>query len=322
MKITILFSTFNGEKTLPGMLDRLTRIRHPSDGLQIIAVDNASTDNTQAIFDGYRNKLPLLVLDCKKPGKNNALNSAIDHIESDLVILTDDDILPAESWLMELHDCALQNENFQIFGGKIIPYWPGELPSYVERHVPVGMTFAVTPSEIPDGPVDPRQVWGANMAVRTEILREHRFNGEVGPIGENYIMGSETELTVRLSKLGFKSYFTNAAVVSHIIRKKQLEKKWLYQRSFKYGRSLCFNNLTAHQKNFATTMKIPNWVIKELCLDMLKYVANRAMLKRDKAFKFKFSLYRHYGYTFQALVARKNTTERMLADNDDLSEPQ
>src|SRR5277367_3031437 len=100
--LTLLFSTFNGASTLPRMLDALERLKTPAGGWKVVAIDNASTDNTAALLQERRARLPLTVLAEARRGKNYGLNTGLSVVEGDLVVLTDDDVVPREDWLVAM----------------------------------------------------------------------------------------------------------------------------------------------------------------------------------------------------------------------------
>ena len=75
--ISVIFSTFNGEKTLPLMLEACTNLNTLNIEWELIAINNNSTDQTESILQQYLSKLPLQILFEEKKGKNNALNTAL-----------------------------------------------------------------------------------------------------------------------------------------------------------------------------------------------------------------------------------------------------
>jgi GT2 family glycosyltransferase len=77
------------------------------------------------------------------------------------------------------------------------------------------------------------------MAVRAQIFRSGwSFNPEIGPNGKDYILGNETDFTIRLEKAGFRPVYLPNSLVYHQIRPEQLKTEWLYSRAFKDGRML------------------------------------------------------------------------------------
>ena len=240
--IHVLFSSHDGASTLPRMLDRCVSLSPVAGGFRIVAVDNASTDGTPGILDRYRSSLPLTVLAEPRKGKNRALNRALAYVmptagAGDLIVFTDDDVLPEPDWLARLDEAARARPDHDIFGGTIRPHWPAMPPPawIAEWRVPVGEMYSVTAQET--GPVDASFVWGPNMAIRARTLASgQRFEEAIGPDGTwAYAMGSETELTVRLQRAGSRAWFAGEAVVAHVIRPEQLSEEWLIRRGFRHG---------------------------------------------------------------------------------------
>jgi len=188
-------ATYNGAATLPKVLDGYCALLAPAEGWRLVIVDNGSDDDTCAVIDRYVARLPLLRLSEPKRGKNVALNMALGVVlsddRSDFLIFSDDDATPAEDWLLRWSEVAAAHPEYAIFGGSIEPDWAFTPPEWIARLVPLGLTFGLTSPALPDGPVFPGLVWGANMALRRVVFDDgHRFDTGIGPNGDAYAMGS------------------------------------------------------------------------------------------------------------------------------------
>lgn len=264
--ITVVFSTFNGSRTLPAMLDSLTTLTQPTGDWEIIAVDNASRDNSSSIINGYKDKLPITLLHQPKQGKNFALNYAIPFCAGDLIIFTDDDIIAPKNWLIDYEKLAAEKQDYGIFGGKIIPNWPDKRPDAIINVIPQGPAYAVHKEDISSGPTTPGMVWGPNMAIRANIFQTGtRFNENIGPSVGSYIMGSETELNFRLADEGYLFWFESSIVVEHQIRPEQLSPTWLAGRAKRFGRASAYNE---HQRggesNVPLILGAPRWLYRSM----------------------------------------------------------
>jgi glycosyltransferase involved in cell wall biosynthesis len=235
-QITVLFATLNGEHTLPRMLDTLQRLEPPTGGWNVIAVDNGSDDNSLQILKERAAKLPMMVLSEPRRGKNVALNAGLAHIESEMVALTDDDVILPPDWLITIESVAAEQVDYDIFGGAINPVWEQTPPDWVLRCVPKRM-YSCT--DFPQGPIHPLQVWGPSMAVRSSVFRNHRFAEHIGPDGSTlYAKGSETEFTIRAARSGHRCWHFHGSPVGHIIRPHQLSPEWLLQRAYNDARGI------------------------------------------------------------------------------------
>jgi len=230
--LTVLFSTFNGEATLPRMLEALGAAEVPRGGWKIVAVDNGSTDRSLGILKSAQRRLPLTVVSEPRRGKSRGLNAGLPLVEGDLVVLTDDDVVPEPDWLTRFRRIADDRTEYDVFGGAIYPVWPGEPPAWI-RCAPKGH-FAWT--DFADGPAKPTQIWGPNMAVRSRLLAGRRFREGIGPDGAaRYATGMETEFVLRLSRAGCRCWHSRDVVVGHIIEPRQLTFEWLMQRTLNHG---------------------------------------------------------------------------------------
>jgi len=238
--ITIISATHNGAHTLPRFLEALCQLEH-DEPWKLLVVDNASTDSTKQIIQSYSDKLPLTYLHEARKGKNVALNSALPYIEGDIVIFTDDDVIPNADWLQKYREAFDKHSDYSIFGGAILPYWESEPRILHLEAIPQGPVYAITKPEWEEGPCSPYNVWGPNMAIRSSIFDEgYRFDENIGPNSQNknYVMGSETSFTSRLADDGYKCWHLPHVAVQHIIRKNQMQADWVFKRGIRYGRSL------------------------------------------------------------------------------------
>jgi glycosyltransferase involved in cell wall biosynthesis len=282
MKISIIFSTYNGEYTLNRLLDSLKVLTPPPCEWNVIAVDNNSSDSTSTILKSYQNDIPLTILRELKPGKNAALNLAIKNLDDlgEFVIFTDDDVVFAIDFLQEYCRLFTSNRKHHIFGGTIQPLWEQECPQAILNEIPITVAFALTNERhYKQGVIDPCSILGPNMAIQKSILENGVvFNEQVGPNSKNYVMGSETEFLNRLKGMGYTAYFEPKIKVKHIVRPWQLSNKWLKQRAFNAGRALINEQIRNEENiNHINLFGIPRWSI-------LKYLKLMifSLIRQDK----------------------------------------
>lgn len=305
--ITVIFSSFNGESTVGLTLEALCHLVPPEGGWKLIGIDNGSSDSTARIMGSFKERLPLQILTVPIRGKNYALNEALQYIEGELVVFTDDDTLPEEDWLCKLQAHSRLQPEYGIFGGVIRPHWPREPEAWILNDVPLGMVYAISSPFLTTGPVNSGHIWGPNMAIRTNLFDENiNFNTKVGPNGTlNYAMGSEFDLTKRLADKNVKSWFCADARVKHIIRENQMEKSWVLQRFFRNGR---FRYLIEN-KNTSPSPRIfgvERWLYKKMLLCYFHSWILRFRGYKDKAFLIQQTYFHTKGMIYQSkLINRK-----------------
>lgn len=245
--LTVMFSTHDGASVLPRMLESLARASPPPGGWKLVAVDNGSIDRSAELLAEYCSRLPLTVLSEPIPGKNRALNRALEHAEGDLFVFCDDDVVVAEDWLVRWRDVADALPAYDLFAGSTRPLWPYPPPEWGLDDDQISIIFGVN-EHMQEGACSALCVLGTNMAVRASVFGEGLgFNADIGPDSSaTYPMGSETELARRIEARGHKCWFTQAPVVRHIIRPKQMQPQSILTRGYRWGRGQAHMRLDHH----------------------------------------------------------------------------
>lgn len=304
MNISIVFSTYNGEHTLPRMLEQLTKLDKPPHGCwNIIAVDNRSSDRSREILEQYSEKLPLTILVENKPGKNAALNRALTLLDSlgELIIFTDDDIIPPKNWLVAYQRIVRNNPDCTLFGGATKPLWEKMPPPELLEAIPNGTAYVITDDTKKTGIVSATSLWGPNMAARKEIFQSGiRFNEHIGPNGASYAMGSETDFLERVAATGEKAYFCKDMAVQHIIREWQLEKKWIKARALKAGRGLLRQQLRMNSfTEVASLFGFPRWALFKIVMLYLVGKYSDIFNLKKKAYESHWQCYLLMGFCYE-----------------------
>jgi glycosyltransferase involved in cell wall biosynthesis len=238
--LTVTFATRDRARSLPRVLSAFAALQPPPGDWALIIVDNGSRDGTASVVHGFADRIPVTLLQCPDPGKNRALNCALPLVRGDLVVFTDDDVLPAPDWLLALRRAADAHPEATLFGGTISMEWPAPPPRWLSEEA-VQFTVLYSKKEIPSGPCSILDIFGCNMAIRSAVFAAGaRFAEHVGPDATKplYTMGSETELLRRLHDQGHAGWFAAEARVAHIIRPEQLEERWILDRAYRFGFSI------------------------------------------------------------------------------------
>ncbi|MBM4227745.1 MAG: glycosyltransferase family 2 protein [Gammaproteobacteria bacterium] len=237
--LSVALSTVDRADTLARTLQALCALQEPTGGWQLLVVDNGSVDHTSRVLADFVGRLPLQVHHCAERGKNRALNSIIPHFSGDLVVFTDDDVIPAADWLCQHRRLADKHPGAAVFGGPILPQWESPPPTWMTDAIPFDVCFGQTDSDWEEGVSPPRRIWGANMSVRATVFAEgYRFDPHRGPRSDSsrYLTGGETSFVKRLHEAGKTCWFSRGPVVRHLIREEQHSYEWVMQRGFRFGR--------------------------------------------------------------------------------------
>src|SRR5713226_8363476 len=163
MDISLIICTRNRCQQLVRCLDTVGRIEFKRPW-ELIIVDNGSVDETAAVVNEFTAKALVsttYVLE-SKPGKSNALNTALGIARGKILAFTDDDCYPAPDFLDRVW-AAFEDGSVGYITGRIMLHDPtDERMTVNESSTP--LTFPGR-SFIPTGAVS-----GANMAFRREVL--------------------------------------------------------------------------------------------------------------------------------------------------------
>lgn len=237
--LTVFIATHNGAATLPRVLASYLQLQPPEGGWKLVIIDNGSTDGSPQLIRSFADRLPLVCLSEPRRGKNRALNTGLQALEGDLAVFGDDDGVPDADWLVQLRSAADRHRDCAVFGGPIIPVWDAPPADWILQWVRLAPVFCATDPAWPDGPCEPTQVWGANMAVRADLLRKgYRFDERLGPSDSAvYAMGGETEFALRLVVAeNLRCWHCKAARVGHIVPPRKMTRAWILKRAFHLGR--------------------------------------------------------------------------------------
>lgn len=307
--ISILMATRNRAGILRQVLDHYERLEAPRGGWKAIVVDNGSTDETRDLVDSYASRLPIEYVYEGNAGKSAALNAGFSRIAGDLLLFTDDDILPPPNWLVRYEQEAAARPEYDVFGGAIVCKWPSEPPQWMIADERIAMAcFAYTDPAMVTGPVEHTLLYGGNFAIRTSVLpRSPLFNTAVGPKARgSYAMGNETDLLRRMAAQGCRSWFIDGIAVGHVVRPEQMTQAWMLRRAVNSGRGVY---RIVSQEPQPTFLRYPRAALSGLVRNAAAFV--RASIRRDVRTSFASRWYAHYwyGHLKQSAVSRRGAPD-------------
>lgn len=283
--MSVLLATHNGADTIERTLTAMSRLDPPAGGWKLVVVNNASTDATGALVRKWRDRLPLEYLIEPRLGKAKAINTALAHAEGDLIVMTDDDVLPDKNWLTELRRVSDRFPQCAIFGGAIMPEFD-KFPTPWPMPTPwLTVLYAQTP-EYAEGEIEPRDVSGANMMIRKSVYEAgHRFDESL-LVGKHGLMGDDSEFVARLGRQGYKVGFAPDARVLHIINQEQLSWRWMFHRFLRHGRAEFMQSQESKGKDpEGLKIAFPYWRIRRTATTLLKLPGVALTLDRRRIFE-------------------------------------
>lgn len=304
--ITVIFATANRAELLAQTLGHLESLDTSGLTWQLIVIDNGSKDATPDVLAAARHRLPLIALSQPEPGKNRALNLGLPHAAGELVVFTDDDVIPDRDWLQVLAAASRRWPAHDVFAGRITPRFPDATPAWMRQHPFSGAAYARFELPQEEGPTE-KLALGPNFAVRRCVVARHRFSEAIGPNAaqRNYAMGSETEYLHRVQRAGHNTIYVPSARVQHVIQSTQTTPEWLLGRSFRLGRGLT-------RLGFVNPLKRPH--LRGMPLQMVPTVVRTWLRYRVSPL---LGWHRHFDVAIEYQFLRGSLHElRLLAQED------
>lgn len=210
-RVSVVVASYNGGRTLPDCLDSLTRLNYPD--YEVILVDDGSTDNTQALAQGYPS---VRNIRHRNLGLSAARNTGIAAATGDVIAFTDSDCRADEDWLHYLILDLLRTKAASIGGHNFAPHEDNAIAACV----------AVSPGAPAHVLLDDRRaehIPGCNMAFRVAALRG------IGGFDRQFrVAGDDVDLCWRFHDAGLRIGFHAGAAVWHH-RRRSLRGYWRQQ---------------------------------------------------------------------------------------------
>jgi glycosyltransferase involved in cell wall biosynthesis len=240
LDISVLIATYNRADILRQTLENMTCLDRDGLSVEFVVVDNNSSDHTKEVIESFTDRLPIFYLFESRPGKNCALNKALNEVPlGKLVVFTDDDVKPKKDWLKAIIAITNRWPDYKVFGGKQFLIYPEvEIPKWASSKVVMEIAFGWHDYGDKERPYSPNTFpFGANFWVRGEIFEDNkRFNESIGPQPGSYIMGSEISFLRSLSEEGYRIVYSPNAVVGHCVCPNQISRLNILRRAYRCGR--------------------------------------------------------------------------------------
>ena len=238
--ISAIICTYNREKYITECLEHL-RIACQNKMLEVLVVDNNSTDSSASLIKGYLDSHPdfpgRYILETKQ-GLSHARNRGIKEAKGDILVFLDDDSMVAPDYLEQLLKAMDSHPDAGAFGGRITPLFEdGKTPRWLCRWSLSWVSGLDMGAETKEFPKNKYPI-GANMGFRRSVLQQTgSFNPELGRSGKNLMGGEEKDLFQRIKAAGHKIIYLPELKVEHVIPKSRTTLDYIRRFGDGVGRS-------------------------------------------------------------------------------------
>lgn len=196
--VSVIVPVFNAESTLEECIRSIGELAYPKSKLELIFVNNASTDRSIDILNMYREKIEIVYQ--VKRGPAAARNEGILKSSGEIIAFTDSDCKVDREWLNKIVQ-PLKDKSVGIVGGKISSKRP------CNKIEEFGETIHDHDKAINE--YRPPYVITMNWASRQSVLKE------VGLFDESFIRCEDVDLSHRIMQAGYRFHYEPEAIIYH-----------------------------------------------------------------------------------------------------------
>ncbi|MFC1885077.1 glycosyltransferase [Thermodesulfobacteriota bacterium] len=211
--VSIIIPVYNAEKSIRLCLESLAALDYPKEKIELIFVDNGSTDDTPRIIKEYG---AILVTEPKRSSyacRNRGVKSA----SHEIIAFTDADCVVDKDWAKNGVSLMMENRA-DVVGGMILPY----------RHDNAVERFAHR-----NGVLDSEKAFHENKYLPTACMFTRRsIIEEVDYFDEDLISGGDLDFCWRCTLKDFRMAYSKDILIYHIHRRNLYK---LFAQNFRYG---------------------------------------------------------------------------------------
>jgi len=299
MDASIIVCSYNRAESLRDTLRALRAQEVASDiKWEVIIVDNHSNDHTRQVVEELRQDWPRLRYEFEgQQGLSHARNHGINVASGEVLLFTDDDVLPEPDWL-ETTLAGLAKYNADACGGFIAPIWEVPPPAWLTERFYGFLAVRTDRSDEYHINTPAQAPFGANMAMQKKVFEQvGLFDTSRGRKGKVLASGEDGEMFERILAANLKAVFLGQSRVHHKVEAFRVTKHYLRNWRFQTSRNLAVSKgLPGTRRVF----NIPLYLFPQFLRSAMRAFVGRLTQPCDEAFNREIVLC-HFLGTFQGL---------------------
>lgn len=310
LDISVVVTTYNRCDLLSAAVKNLLSQEAAGLRYEVIIVDNNSTDETRQIVESFirRGHSNLRYVFEPRQGISHGRNAGVTSARAPIIAFTDDDVRVSKNWLASIKRAIDEHSEVDFVGGKILPDWPHEPPSWLTRDHwwPLALldrgdnAFYVNAA-------NPMVLPTANAAFRRDVF------SRVGLFSEEFSGREDAELILRLWREGRQGLYEPAITVTADVQPTRMTKGYHHRWNYTTGR---FNSmmrlgesmgrdgsLLDKQLNPRTIFGVPIYLYRQLISEGLCWC--QTFSQESKHLQHENRIYYLVGYVAKCFEQRK-----------------
>lgn len=227
--VSVIIPTYNRASFIKLTLESFV-LQNYQNMLEIIVIDNNSTDNTLAVLKELSAKYTIIkYYEERRQGVHYARNTAIKYAKGEVLYYTDDDMIAEPDLLTNLLQTFELNDKIAVVSGRVLPEWAIQPPDWILKYclnAHLSLNLDDTPLIISDQMIN---IFSCHEAILKEaIIKAGGFNPE--NTKGDWIGDGETGLSIKLLNLGYLQAYNGSSIIRHIIPEARMTQRYLNKR--------------------------------------------------------------------------------------------
>jgi glycosyltransferase involved in cell wall biosynthesis len=197
-RVSVIVPVYNGENTIEDCVQSIFDLSFPRDEVELLLIDNDSTDGTAAILDRFPDRAKILSETTRGPSA--ARNRGLANATGDIIAFTDADCTVHPDWLTHLIE-PLADKAVGISGGTILSRRPcNSIEAFGERIHDHRLAIEYD---------SPPYAITMNWASPRSVLEQ------VGWFDEELLRCEDCDLSYRILAAGYRIAYAPDAIIYH-----------------------------------------------------------------------------------------------------------
>lgn len=270
--VTFIIINWNGGEFVQQCIYSI--LNQTYDNIEVLVVDNCSTDNSVAFIESFVNKFPIvrLIKNNKNFGFSRACNIGANHANGEFIVFVNNDAILNHDWLINIINKITYNPNVAVASGPIFYYsnprliW--SLGARFDKVSGFSWNLGQKKYHFQNGEFD--YLSGCVMLVNKNVFKK------IGMFDESFfIYDDDIDLCFRAKYLGYKLEFVDESISFHKVS--ESKKKLPYKIYYYKARSdimFCFKHLNIQ------------YIFTSIFFHILQYFAEAFLFKMNPLYFF------------------------------------